>query len=268
MACTQTRGNGAITARASLWLVLVFAVIAAGCTTAQLEKVRHAYGQSDYATAYREAERIVQRFSGRPGQEAAYFAGMSAYHLQEPGKALDFLRIAAESHERTIAGRAMAQAGLIHHEKRHYEAAARLLQDAAGRLSGEDRARAGIRAAAAQQKLGRWAQAAANLREARRTSNDPDVHRHVDDHLTYGAYTIQLGAFTVDANARRVAHAATNRAAAIQIGPPRMLRAVDANGRRLILVQVGRFNDYAAASSARSRLATAGDIVPLVTNSY
>ncbi len=266
MVTTHTDGHGTAAALARLWLIFIGATLTVGCAATQLQKVHHAYKQSDYATAYREAEKIVRRSSGRVAEEAAYMAGMSAYHLQESTKALEFLRIASASRDRTVAGRAMAQAGLIHHEKGHHGTAARLLQDAIRRLDGEDRARACLLAAAAQQKLGRWAQAAANLRQARQYSHDQAVHRQVEEHLSYGAYTIQLGAFTVEQNARRAAHAVTDRARATQIGMPRMVSAVDSSGRRLILVQVGRFNDHTAARNARSRLATAGDIVPLVTN--
>ena len=246
------------------WLIFCCAALMVGCAASQLKNVRHSYEQSDYATAFRDAEVIVRRSSGRVAEEAAYMAGMSAYHLQEPTRALEFLDIAARSSDRSIAGRAMAQAGLIHHEKGHYETAVRLFQGAAGRLDGDDRARACLLAAAAQQKLGQWSHAAASLRQARRHSSDPGVHRHVKEHMSYGAYTIQLGAFAVEENARRAARAVSGRAAAIRIGHPRMVRAVDVGGRRLILVQVGRFNDHAAASSARSRLSTSADIVPVV----
>ena len=103
-----------------------------------------------------------------------------------------------------------------------------------------------------------------SLRLARRYSRDPAIHRHVAERLRYSGFTLQVGAYEVEANARRAAQQAMGETQKLHLGAPRMVQAVGASGRRLFLVQISRFNDHASAAAVQRRLATATDIAPIV----
>ncbi len=245
-------------------LLLAGCTFLAGCELTGLEKVRQAYDQADYASAYRQAELLAQRRSGPARWEASYLAGMAAYHLRDTDRAQHHLGAAVQSPDPTIAGSALAQLGLIHSEQANHALAARRLLEAAERLRGEDQAHALLSAATAQQKLGQWSNAALNLDRARQLSTDQALMTQAGLQRRYYGYAIQVGAFAVENNARRAAEQIQSRASQLQLGGPRLVSAVSENGRHLVLVQLGHFNDHASADAARRRLPMAADVVPVV----
>lgn len=247
-----------------MFLLAVGCLANYGCEATPLVEARRSYDRSDYAAAYARAEHLYRRLDGAQAGEAAYIAGMAAYQLHDADQAAHYLVLAVASDDSAVAGRAMAQLGLIDHERGRHKSAARRLLQAARRLGGEDRAHAYLSAAVAQQKLGQWKQAVASLGEARRQSHDPGLRSEVKERLLYMGFTLQVGAFAMESNARRAARDVTARANSLHLGEPRMVRAVDHDGRHLILVQVGRFNDYAAASAMGRQLSRVADVVPLL----
>jgi len=239
-------------------------LVLCGCQSTRLKQVRDAYATSDYAAAYERGASMAQSGASPAALEAAFLAGMAAYQMQDKQNALRYLRMAKQSTNQSMVGKALAQSGIIHYERGQYDLAARQLLYATGRLQGEDKAQAYLMAAKAQQKLGRWSPARESLMQARGYSSDPSVRSHADQRLRLNGYTIQVGAYAVESNARRTAKDLSGRANRLGLGRPRLVPAVEASGRKLVLVQVGQFNDHAAANSARRMLGSRGDVVPVV----
>jgi len=235
------------------WLGLV----ASGCAH-PLDAARSAYVSGDYARAYvlasQKSEGAVEH-----RQEAYYIAGMAANLLQEEGDAQRHLTAASRPANNEIAGRAAAQLGLIYHRQGRLERAVPHLAAAAPLLHGEDRANAYLQTAVIEQKLGRWSTASANLEQARRLARRRETQQRIAHHARYRAFTVQLGAFTIEANARRAAALAARRSGKLS---PAVVIATGDDGGRLYLVQIGQFRDVASAALIRRRFGGDAIVVP------
>lgn len=249
-------------------LVMTLLLLAAGgCAKQQavdLRPIQSAYANGDYRGAYSQGHAISESpFQALPArQKAAYFAGLSAYRLNDLNKAQQELELASKSTDKNISADAKATLGLVYDAQGRYGLASDSLMDAAQVMTGQDKANAYFYAGKAQQKVGRWPQARTSLSMAMSNSRDPAFRNRVSDQLKITGFTIQTGAFEVEANARTAAEQLANKVAPMKLGRPRVVPSVDpASQRRLYLVQVGQFTSWPTALAARERLATTRSII-------
>lgn len=255
-----------------LWIIFIALSLAVtgGCKTQQTTNrasrgasgLIATYNVGDYRGAFASARQIADTSSRSDRYVAAYIAGKSARKLNDRTSADRYLRIAAQSGDRTLSGQAMAELGLLFAQNSHFEFAANTLLQAAPRLTGQDRANAFLHAGLAQQKLGRWTQARDNFRMAEKTSSDPSFRKQIARQLAVSGYTLQFGAFKQSANAKQLAQQIAGRAAAVKAGSPRLVTTAQG----LYLVQVGRYSDYTHASRVRTQFGGQPIIVPLGVN--
>jgi tetratricopeptide (TPR) repeat protein len=252
--------------RRVLWIVLA-AVLLAGCkaqSRRSMDEVYAAYQRGDYAEAYRQAQPIADGAGGPRSSEAAYMAGSAAMRMGRLHEAERYLSIAAQSRDPRLSADATAELGLTYAQLNRHDRAAASLLDAAGRLSGQDRANAYFYAGLSQQKLGQWAQARTSFTLARSASNDSAFREEVSQHLRTTGYTLQMGAFAEAPNARAFAESVAAHIIALRLGPPRIVPIEGPAGKTLHAVQVGQFSSYANALAARSSLgSTTAIVVPL-----
>jgi tetratricopeptide (TPR) repeat protein len=245
-------------------MLLVF-----GCATSQpinMERSQAAYASGDYATAYREAAIVADdvRAPAAQRQESAYLAGVSAYNLDKFHDAQRYFEQAARSSDADLAGDASAMLGLVHARLGRHALAARTLLEAAPKMQGQDRANAYFYAGVAQQRLGMFPESRTSLSLARSASSDPAFRQRASEQMGVTGYTLQVGAFSQEANARRTAETMAEQARDKQLGVPRVVPATGPDGKSLYLVQIGQFYSWPTAMAARNRIAsTAAIIVPL-----
>ena len=198
-----------LTGRGLIPLVTLLFLGASGCAH-PLAQARGAYASGNYTRAYSLAQSKASRAAAHR-QEAHYIAGMAAHQINDEGNSLRHLTAALRPTGNEIAGRAGAQLGLIYQRQGRLERAVAHLVVAAPLLRGEDRAQAFLQTAVIQQKLGRWSAASANLEQARRLSRDREALDRIARHAQYSAFTVQIGAFAIESNARRSAALAATR---------------------------------------------------------
>jgi len=246
--------------RRGLWVVgcVMGAMALQACESSGMDRIDmadRAYRKGDFTTAYREAQQAMRSNHGNLKNEAAYMAGISAYRLKDSSSAVYYLKEASSGNGSQLAGDALAMLGVIYAEQGKYPESVQAQLQAVKHLpAGPDRANAYYYAAKAQQKMGQWSQARANLRSARSASQDEAFRRDVGHELDAGAFTLQIGAFTDRTNAQRAAENLATRTSTLKLASPRLVPAKDAQRRKLTLVQVGRFSTYADAESARQQL--------------
>lgn len=245
--------------------VLPLLLLLTGCSgSPALTKANTAFEQGQYRRAYEVAAPLAQRPGGKHRDVAAYLAGVSAQRLGDLNSAERFLRQATRSSDSRLAADAQASLGLIHHARGRFAEAARDLATAARNLEGDDRANAYFYAGVSHQKLNQWPQARTNLLLARSSTTNPTLLAQIDEQLSVTGYTVQLGAFGSEANARRLAERLGPEVARLKLGPPRLTPGKARDGSPLVLVQVGRFTSFDAAVAARNRLNQHnGIVVPL-----
>lgn len=245
--------------------------LGAGCQqlqrlTPDVADATAAYERRDFETAFRKGAAVAR--SGRDAEQTlgAYIAGMSARRMGDTGNAARYLSRALNAEDESLAADAAATLGILYSEQGRYADAAHALLRAAKLYTGEDRARAYFHAGIAQQKLGRWPQARTSLILARAASRNPEFWQQVEQQLNVTGYTIQTGAFRDAGNAQRAAAELVERAAAVGLPEPRLVRSTDAAAGEVTLVQVGEFATFASARSYRDRLgADSAVIVPLAS---
>ncbi len=240
------------------FLALIAISLVGGCTTSQNQPgmggVYSAYQAGDFPIAYQRASALASS-RGSVGREAAYMAGMSAYRMGQLDRAEHYLRFAAqETLDRKLTGDAQAGLGLVALRRGDFRAAEIALLTASENLQGEDRANASYFAAVAQQRQGKTNDARANLTLARSLTSDADLRRQIDDQLSVTGYTLQLGAFSSQANAQAMAQRVSGQINLARVGALRVVRALSADGQRLYLVQVGQYSNHASALEGRARL--------------
>ncbi len=185
-----------------------------------------------YASAFTKATREAEDSSGSRRERAALIAGMSAHALDRNDEAERWVGPLTASQDREIAGRASATLGLIEQKRGRHARAVQLLQDAAGKLSGDEAARA--RAAAAISSRAMEGGSVASLPSATPRGS-------------LGPYTLQLGAFSNRGNADGMARTAGDAARRAGLGEPQVTIDQDSKGRSLWVVRVGSFPSRAAA---------------------
>jgi tetratricopeptide (TPR) repeat protein len=240
------------------WIqALTVCFVAVFCLTAcvspgasKLSSARKAYDEGDYSKSYRESQ-AAMRAGGGVSDEAAYLAGLSAYQLQDLVVAERNLQIASRSQNPSIANDATALLGMTYAQREEYESALRCYLESSTRMKGQERANAFYYAGVTQQKLGRWEGARVNLNQALRESRDADFKKLVSAALKTTGYTLQFGAFLDPSKASKSAQELAKSVADEGLPSPRIVRATDAKGREMSLVQVGSFSSYSAASAMR-----------------
>ncbi|MCE9591481.1 MAG: SPOR domain-containing protein [Planctomycetes bacterium] len=224
---------------------------------------RSAYAAGQYPQSLQKARTIADlpTSPSRDREQAAYIAGLSAYRLRDLDTAQQYLQVAALSDSPSLSGDARATLGLVFAERGSYGLAADNLLTAAERMTGQNKANAYFYAGVAQQKHGRWPQGRTTLSLAKSASTDPAFRQRVDEQLKITGYTLQLGAFTVESNANTAAQRIAGKAAALHLGAPRVIPAVDPSGHTVYLAQVGQFSSWPTALMARDGLGLTNPIV-------
>lgn len=243
--------------RYALCLVVIVGLAWVGCvgqTPSRLKSAQIAYQREDYATALRQSQMILDHGHPELGDEAAYLAGASAYQLGQTRRAERHFRRAARSTDHDLSGQALASLGLILLEQGRHQAAAGTLINAATRLKDQPRANAYLHAAIAQQKLGWWDQARTNLSLARSGSRNAAFRERVAHRMRVEGFSLQMGAFSDDANARRAVINITATATKLRLGTPRLVKVTNHQQQRLTLVQLGNFSTYDAALAVKNQL--------------
>lgn len=244
----------------ALCLLTALAGCASSARESELDRIAALYHRGDYTAAYRQAAALAEKSTPPTSEQAAYLAGLSAYRLGDRALPLSWLSRAARSRDDQLSGDALATLGIFHSEQGRHDAAAQALEQAAGKLTGQDRAQAFFYAGVAQQKLGQWALARANLERARNATSDAGFRGRVNQQMLVTAFTLQVGAFGDVGNAQRAARDLTPRAAALGLPAPRLVRA-----EPFTQVHLGSFPSHAHALAVKDRLSLRDAvIVPLI----
>jgi septal ring-binding cell division protein DamX len=260
-----------------------------GQTTGGMKQALADYNAQRYDQANQRATSAMGSAANPPDkQQAAYLAGMSAYHLGEYDQAERRWMIAAESSDRATAGGAKAMLGQMRLDQNRPREAAAYLADAADLLEGEDARQAGRRAGMAYRMAGdeqsarRWlgndvgsqtavaksvAPASANAsREPVANTSSPaagaasatgSANAAGGGFLTSGssnAYALQVGAFTELKRAQKAAADADKVSRREGFGAARTVVRHDERGQAVYIVQIGAFSSREAATAARTKL--------------
>lgn len=245
-------------------VILGFCAAMTGCQTTQpshLSNAYDAYRRGDFNNAYQIAQPISTQSD--PNREASYLAGLSSYHLGNSDRAINLLSHATHSSQNDVSADAGVTLGRIYAERgRHIEAANAYL-GAAPKLTGQARANAYYYAAKSQQVIGQWTSARTNFGYAKRFSNHGGFHALINNEFQINGWTLQIGAYSSDTNARNAAQHIASRANQLRMGSPRLVPATDKSGRRLVLVQIGQFTSQASADQAKRQLNPKAAVVPM-----
>ena len=117
------------------------------------------YRSGDYGQAYRDAEAKAQSSEGEAKDRASLMAGLAAYAERKPETAERWLTPLTTNANTEIAGTAEWTLGLIALDRGNNVRAANLLPSAAGKLKGDDAAKANVAAGDASSRLGRTSEA-------------------------------------------------------------------------------------------------------------
>jgi tetratricopeptide (TPR) repeat protein len=250
-------------------LLLLLALLPqTGCANSPeklLASGKTAYQRGDYYTAYNDARVVYAKTGAGPvAQESAYLAGICAHRLPDYDAAQRYLWVAAHSDDRSLAGLAYAELGLVYMKLQLADPAVGALDHAAALLQGQNQANAYYNEGLCLQKLGLWAQARQKLDLAVRASSDPAFRALARDWAQAIGFTLQLGAYSVLGNARADRQQLTPASTRLGLGPPQILVAADTRYGTRYLVRVGEFGNYDLAQLYRTRLGRpTAAIVPL-----
>jgi tetratricopeptide (TPR) repeat protein len=223
-----------------------------------------AYDRGAYAEALSAATQEHRKTSGTKKEAAALTAGLASHALGDDAEAERWLTPLVDSSDRQIAARASAALGLIRADAGDHDRAIVLLTDAARVLPGNSGARAEFYAGESFAALGRTEAARARYRLAKAKAVDPQLKRIIDERLAGGGYTIQLGAFKSDANARKLVNEASAKSTAAGLGTPRVVAKTRPGAPTLYSVVVGSFASREEAQRALLRIGMPG-IVTMAT---
>lgn len=215
------------------------------------------YEQGRYDRASVDAIRVV-RDPGAPDRELARLtAGLSAHALGKDDEATVWLRPLTTSANDAVAGKALATLGLISLGDGEDRTAAKSLSRAAGKLRGNDSARAAMFAGDAYANLGSFDAARLQYRLAQASAKDSALKSEIMSRLGDG-FTLQVGAFANRSNAERSRKQLEQNRLFESLGSPVVLERTDDRGARLFLVQVGRFTTQRDARAAQLRTGIGG----------
>lgn len=230
-----------------------------------LERVSAAYEQGDYSTAYGGAIRAYADLPVGPARDqAAYFAGLSAYQLQNYDYARRYLTPLVSHVDLDLAGPAAATLGLVELDSNRPHAAIPHLEIATKMLTGNEKAQAQYYLSSAYAKTGRPSDARANLIVARQSVTDNSLRTTINDELTVSGFTLQAGVFRDRRNAANRADSLQSTVRSLGLGQTHIHETRDAQGS-MYVVQIGQFQSYETARRAASRLGTPVIIKPLST---
>lgn len=235
-----------------------------GGSQARQEPYVEAYAAGSFGLAKSLAESEMRRYGGERAERPALIAGLASHALKEYSEAERLLTPLTSSRDSAIAGRAEAALGLIAVEQKQHEKAVGLLTSASRKLSGDEAARAAMKAGDCLMTLGRQTQARTQYTLAASMAVSPELKKAVADRQDSGNYTVQVGVFNSRVNAQRAVREI--QAAAEGLGlQPRIVERTDDRGRPTFVVQVGRFTSRQQAQQAKNRLGT-GFMVALGPN--
>ncbi len=202
--------------------------------------------------------------AGLDRDQAAYLAGLSAYHMGDLQQARQRLNLAVRSADSATAARAQAALGLVAiREDRHREAAA-LLEAAVGGLQGDDARQAAYQALIASELAGDGARDSQGLPHA--FSGSPAFSGRGGGGSEPALFTIQVGAFRDRKRAIEAAADAAPVARRHRLGPVSIVPVTDDRGQRLYLVQFGGFRTRSEAVNVRGRLGRLQFIIARLSN--
>jgi tetratricopeptide (TPR) repeat protein len=215
---------------------------------AEMAAAQSAFDSGVFEVAYDKAAPLALRRGDALGAEAAYVAGMSAYRLRRIAVAEQYLQIAIDRGEALTRANARAMLGVIYVDQGRYARASKALLEAAVILQGQDRANAYFYAAAAEQRLQRWATARTHLTLARAASSDDAFRQRAAEQLRHTGWTIQIASFDDQAQAQAAANQLPDRLA------PTVARMLDDEARPRYVVRHGRFSTFELATEARRQI--------------
>lgn len=228
--------------------------------TQLFEQGKFADAQASAASAAKKATITPER------EEAMLIAGLAAHARDRSAEAEPYLTALMDSDDEAISGKAEATLGLIALQRGQNEKAAELLGSASEKLQGDQAARAALYAGDAYRAAGKPDEAHEQYEKAQSLARvDTVMKATIEDRLKgdpavkkasgvkSGAYTLQLGAFTNQPRAQAAADRVRNKAQSLSLGSPRLIEST-AKGKKVVLVQVGKFGSKQAAESAKARL--------------
>ena len=256
---------------------------------ATLEGAQSAYRTGNYAESLRLAKEFGANASGVARDDASYLEGLSLLRQDEPAAAKAPLRDAASSIDAVLAAEALVSLGSAMIALEEYDDAARAYARAAELLEGEEAqrahataarcfARAGLAVESARESLDANSQDATAVATkalelaspAAPSSNivgngfeaEESPHpQSISDVAPRTGYTIQSGAFRDRAKAESIARSLRASAKRCGLPVPGVTPRVAKDGSALFAVQVGVFASHAEATTAMTRLKSAGATV-------
>lgn len=215
------------------------------------------YNAQRYAQSHERAASVMASARGTEREQAAYIAGLSAYRLGQFDEAERRLLWAAQATDPQIAAKSKAMLGQVRMEQGRPREAATYFADAARGLAGEDARQCAHHAAVAYQQCGDVASSRYWQAEAQRIAASSTSFATAAGHYNNNgavSFTLQAGAFEDRRRAQRAADQVKSLAIREGLGEVRIVPHRDARGKRLYLVQFGRFATRSDAAEARSRL--------------
>ena len=157
--------------------------------------------------------------------QAEYVIGLCEFQRKRLNSAKDWFEKSAQSSNKEVRAKSNAMLGIIAESKGDVEAATSAYELAAAELEGGDRQQALLR-----------------------TRSGADQTTHAPN----GFYTFQFGAFRIENNARQSLTSLLTSFQDIGLGSGWISEDKDEIGRRMYLVQAGRFVSRSSANSRRS----------------
>ena len=234
-------------------LSVLSGVVAAGCGgpgKAAVDPVV-AYQHGDYAEALAAAKEAGKKAEGPEKERAQLLAGLSEYALKRPDQASTYLLPLLDSQNPEVAGTAAWTLGSIAFDKGNNAKAVGLLETAAGKLKGDDAARALSLQADASAKLNTPAPVGRLLGYPPSAAVPPGTR-----------YVIQLGAFGDRRKADQLAASAVPAVQQAGFASPRVEQRRDrTSGQGVYAVRVGDYASRPAAEAALARLSVRGTVM-------
>lgn len=220
----------------------------------RLQEAQQAFDQQEYAKTKRIAANVALAHDPNLAAQGQYLAGVSSRRLGNDSAALSYLKEAAQSNNRALAGDAWAELGFVYNKQNQFKRAADAFSKAAQHLTGQDRANAYFQAGIAQQKLGYWPSARSSLTLARGYNHDPKIQTQIENYLNTVGFTLQVGAYRSPENAQNRMRIVASQTQNLRVGLPQLSSTASIQGGAYYRVHIGRFTDYASAARARTML--------------